>query len=344
MSKLLIVEDEIEQVKLLQILLSSTHDLTFAETAEAGLKAYAETSPDLLVVDIRLPDYSGFGLLQRLRRAHQPLVPVIVLTAFWNEINVATAMKLGCFACIDKRNAARDLNYAVEEALSGDPKVAYSFDPEPQPMVEELVAGLSAAEKKRLRELLQVAPPPPVLLPEPVAAAAPPPEKARLCLQPTPEQEAQIQELFAFYQEIVPWLQEQVTARPETQRHLHANYYQQLYRAHARIHSQHFNRALSYFAERHKRVAKKRDLQPWETLGKFAIFDSKCATIMPDVKTLTLALPPRTGRRTRISFSAPAEILRIVPKAPKTLVPLIWDDEGYWLELPLKPSYPGESP
>ena len=340
MPRILVVEDEPEHVRLLQRFLGTDHELTVATTAHEGLEKYAQVAPDLLILDIRLPDYSGFGLLQRLHRLNEK-PPVIVLTAFHNEINAATAMKLGCFACIDKRDANLELFSAVEEVLSGRPKVSYSLDPNLEPSVEDIVRGLSPQKRRELLVALQAA-----IARDNRAAGEEGepegiPEVARLRLLPTADQEAQIQKLLQFYESCPAWLDEVVAAAGETsQKALHERYYNELTEKYPEIHTQHIIRALGYYTELLKRREGACEPRAWEVPGKFAIFDSKSTTIIADDLALTLSLPPREVRRTRVEFSASPAILQLLPKTPKTLIRMVWDDEGYWLEIPTAPYEP----
>jgi two-component system OmpR family response regulator len=80
--RLLVVDDEAN----IRALLSATLRLTGFEVRVAGsgqeaLVAAAEFEPDLVVLDVMLPDLDGFEVAQRLRATGQPPVPVLFLTA-----------------------------------------------------------------------------------------------------------------------------------------------------------------------------------------------------------------------------------------------------------------------
>jgi DNA-binding response OmpR family regulator len=79
--RILLIEDRQEMLALLTRTLSSDgHDVIFASDAEHGVAAALEHSPALIVLDVGLPDRSGFDVVRDLRRrgfAH----PVLMLTA-----------------------------------------------------------------------------------------------------------------------------------------------------------------------------------------------------------------------------------------------------------------------
>ena len=69
MSRILVVDDQIENLELLQYLLSRWgHDVTTAQGGKAGLEKVAELKPDLVLVDLRMPGIDGWELARRIRR------------------------------------------------------------------------------------------------------------------------------------------------------------------------------------------------------------------------------------------------------------------------------------
>ncbi|MFD1505536.1 response regulator transcription factor [Georgenia yuyongxinii] len=80
-ARLLVVDDEPSIRELLSASLRfAGFDVVTAEDGNAALKAAAQTSPDLVVLDVMLPDMDGFTVLRRLR-AHAEAIPVLFLTA-----------------------------------------------------------------------------------------------------------------------------------------------------------------------------------------------------------------------------------------------------------------------
>jgi two-component system OmpR family response regulator len=79
--KLLVVDDEPNIGALLAATLRLVgFDVRVAETGTQALAAAAEFDPDLMVLDVMLPDFDGFEVARRLRASGRP-VPVLFLTA-----------------------------------------------------------------------------------------------------------------------------------------------------------------------------------------------------------------------------------------------------------------------
>lgn len=77
----LIVEDEDVLRTQYDRFFKPRYDLAFASTGAEALALLEESRPDLLVLDMQLPDTDGVALLREIRRAN-PKLPVIITTAF----------------------------------------------------------------------------------------------------------------------------------------------------------------------------------------------------------------------------------------------------------------------
>jgi len=86
--KVLIVDDEpdvIEVVNLCFNLRWPDADVVSATTGEGGLRLVEDEKPDLILLDIMLPDTDGFQLCQEIRRFSD--VPIVMLTARAGEVD-----------------------------------------------------------------------------------------------------------------------------------------------------------------------------------------------------------------------------------------------------------------
>jgi DNA-binding response OmpR family regulator len=80
--KVLIVEDETTLADILaRNLKARGFEVTSADSAEGALLSMAEEWPDCLVLDINLPDESGWSVLRRLTQADRDLLHVVVISA-----------------------------------------------------------------------------------------------------------------------------------------------------------------------------------------------------------------------------------------------------------------------
>jgi DNA-binding response OmpR family regulator len=70
------------------------YDVLHAETGKQGFDRARETAPDLVVLDLMLPEMSGYEVLRRLRRAGCSM-PVLILTAKGEEADKVQGFRLG---------------------------------------------------------------------------------------------------------------------------------------------------------------------------------------------------------------------------------------------------------
>lgn len=84
---------------------------------EAGLGLFVEHSPDLVLVDLRMPEVDGFQVLQAIK-AKTTEIPVIIMSGQGTEKDTTKALKLGAWDYITKPFQELDiLSHAVETAL-----------------------------------------------------------------------------------------------------------------------------------------------------------------------------------------------------------------------------------
>lgn len=99
--KILIVDDEREIADLIEVYLKNENYTVFKfYSANDALGCIDSTELDLAILDVMLPDISGFTLCQRIREKHT--YPVIMLTAKDEEIDKITGLSLGADDYITK--------------------------------------------------------------------------------------------------------------------------------------------------------------------------------------------------------------------------------------------------
>ncbi|EDY22131.1 two component, sigma54 specific, transcriptional regulator, Fis family [Chthoniobacter flavus Ellin428] len=109
--KIVVVDDERPVLLTLEALLTRHgYEPQLAHTATAGLAIVRKSKPDLVLLDLGLPDADGLDVLKELK-AELPQLPVIILTANDSLSNAVESIKQGAFHFISKP-------YAVEELLS----------------------------------------------------------------------------------------------------------------------------------------------------------------------------------------------------------------------------------
>lgn len=119
MAKILYIEDIEDNITLVQkIIISRGHELFWASNAEQGLEMALNIQPDLILLDLGLPDSDGQTLSVWLRS--EPAlekVPIIVLTAWPEEVAKHTVEAYGLDGYLCKPISLTDLIQMVEAAL-----------------------------------------------------------------------------------------------------------------------------------------------------------------------------------------------------------------------------------
>jgi DNA-binding NtrC family response regulator len=118
MSQLLIVDDDAASCRTLQLhFRSHGHEVQVAHNMEEGLAAARAVTPDVIILDIRMPGRSGLEGLPDLKQDF-PDTPVIMITAFHDMDTTVQAMKRGADDYIDKPIDINELDMAVAKSLA----------------------------------------------------------------------------------------------------------------------------------------------------------------------------------------------------------------------------------
>jgi twitching motility two-component system response regulator PilG len=118
--KILIVEDEESLLKLESILLTTKgFHVQGVTTGLAALKAVAESPPDLVLLDIMLPEMDGFEVCQQIKESPQTRhIPVILLTAKKSPEDMARGKQVGADQYITKPFKSSMVIASIERLLS----------------------------------------------------------------------------------------------------------------------------------------------------------------------------------------------------------------------------------
>jgi DNA-binding NarL/FixJ family response regulator len=119
----LVLVDDHQVVRLgLRALLDGEPDITVvgeAGTAVAAIQVVGQLQPDIVLMDIRLPDQSGIAACQQVRQ-RWPAVQVLMLTSFADEDLVLDAISAGAAGYVLKQVGTDDLLRAVRAVGRGD--------------------------------------------------------------------------------------------------------------------------------------------------------------------------------------------------------------------------------
>jgi len=115
--KILIIDDDrLIRWSLRHKLVEWAHEVIEAESGADGVRLVADESPDLVLLDMKLPDGRGTDFLDEIRRASADL-PVIMITAYGVIEDVVTAMRRGAYDFITKPFNDPKLQATIQRAL-----------------------------------------------------------------------------------------------------------------------------------------------------------------------------------------------------------------------------------
>ena len=138
MANILVIEDD-RSIRggLVDTLRAKGYAVEAAERGAEGLSLFREQRPDLVILDLMLPDVEGFEVCRQLKAPGAPDVPVIILTARGAELDRVRGLELGAddyvtkpfslmellariAAVLRRSQRARDAMPAVDEISFGD--------------------------------------------------------------------------------------------------------------------------------------------------------------------------------------------------------------------------------
>jgi two-component system, OmpR family, alkaline phosphatase synthesis response regulator PhoP len=123
---ILSVDDERDVTELVHFHLTRAgYDVITAASGAEALAAVQKSKPDLILLDLMLPDIDGFGVCELLRR--QPdtaMIPIVILTAWATHDARHLGLELGALDYLTKPFSPRDLVDRVRRLLEMRPSVA----------------------------------------------------------------------------------------------------------------------------------------------------------------------------------------------------------------------------
>ena len=117
MRRLLVVDDEIGIRESLKMILKNDYEVFLARNAEEVFPKIKEHSPDVILLDITLPDLDGLKVLERIKQ-NDPDMVVIMITGTETVNTAVEAMKLGAYDCVAKPFDIDELRLIITRSLS----------------------------------------------------------------------------------------------------------------------------------------------------------------------------------------------------------------------------------
>jgi len=122
--RILCIEDEVEMIDLVTLILKRKgYEVIGARGGQEGLEAIARTKPDLVLLDLMMPEMDGWEVYHQMKASeHSKDIPVIVVTAKAQSIDKVLGLHIGKVDdYITKPFGPQELVESVEKVLSRSP-------------------------------------------------------------------------------------------------------------------------------------------------------------------------------------------------------------------------------
>ncbi|MBU4446530.1 response regulator [bacterium] len=115
--KILVVDDEADMRWILtNVLKKEGYRVITADDGKKAVQKVMENDPDIILLDIRMPEMDGIQVLEKVREIN-PMMPVIIITAYADIENAVQAVKLGAYDYFMKPFDTNDLLIIIKQAL-----------------------------------------------------------------------------------------------------------------------------------------------------------------------------------------------------------------------------------
>ena len=116
LARVLVVDDELGPRESLRMLLKPAYQVQTAENGRTALDLLRRFQPDIVIMDIKMPEMDGLELLRHVKRA-DPSIEVVMITAYASLETVRHALTHGAFEYLIKPFSRQDLEDVVHRAL-----------------------------------------------------------------------------------------------------------------------------------------------------------------------------------------------------------------------------------
>ena len=147
-NKLLIVDDEADTLRLVSLMLERQgYEVFTAENGRAALEKVKSDKPDLILLDVMMPEMDGFEVVQVLRAdAETEDIPVIMFTAKTQVEDKITGLEAGADVYLTKPTQPRELFAQVKAVLARSQKTRTLTPVAPTPSDRGFTIGVLAAK------------------------------------------------------------------------------------------------------------------------------------------------------------------------------------------------------
>jgi DNA-binding response OmpR family regulator len=155
MARKILVVDDTRNVQLMinDFLVSQDFEVLNASDGREALDAFHESNPDLILLDIMMPNMDGYQFISQLRRESD--VPVIMITAKQQEAEIIKGFDLGADDYITKPFRLRELLVRMRAVLR---RAAPMDDSRPRLVIGDISLDYSKHEVKKQEQTIDLTP------------------------------------------------------------------------------------------------------------------------------------------------------------------------------------------
>jgi DNA-binding NarL/FixJ family response regulator len=154
--RVLVADDHRLMLTAVRRALSGAEDFEIVGEVSVGshvVPAVRETKPNVVLLDLRMPELDGLACLERLRK-HDPKIGVVILSSYSDEAQIEAARAAGALAYVVKTVEPVDLPAVIRSAVSGAPFAVWGAE---APQHVGPVAGKVALSEREAAVLEAVA-------------------------------------------------------------------------------------------------------------------------------------------------------------------------------------------
>ena len=155
MAKIVIIDDEAPILELIgQVCRRMGHEVSLFLSGREGMAGIEQIKPELLIVDLRIPDMNGLQIIQECRKKY-PKTQVVMVTGYGSVETAVEAMKLGAFDYLTKPFELDDLQRIINRAMQPDGASAQ------KPVAAEAAVRIASSshfigESPQMKEILKL--------------------------------------------------------------------------------------------------------------------------------------------------------------------------------------------
>ena len=141
--KILIVDDDIDTLRLVGMMLESEgFEIIATKTGGKAIELAASEDPDLIILDIMMPELDGYAVTKQLRQDETTQsIPILIFTAKTGMDDKMLGLELGADVYITKPISTRELLSHVNSLLTPENKTQHTEQPEVQGGLQAILAA-----------------------------------------------------------------------------------------------------------------------------------------------------------------------------------------------------------